>query len=406
MQRWLVAIFIAAISVVKASKITEIDSLVPPERALGNSIASLVAVVQANNNIDVKSLDASASSVQAGSIASLVAVVKGNNENMTVQHGIEVSQGPGPAPAPGPSAPASAPGTAPQSAPGLAPGPASLQVVAASPFGGEEEVRKTHMPAEGDAQFTKRLRGVDYYLLSASPPLKKAFKSAVKAILAAQVAGGLKPNDVTLKLSAGSVIINASFSNPQNLSALTQEKLRANLCSKEANLDAELLSAVSNLPGLKETTTNTLRFDKSPDCKTKKTAPTQETKPKAPPQKTPKALNISGRSLCDPPCMQQRGICGDGICFCEHPYTGRQCEERVQTESTRVNWMYVIPILFATGWLGMLLGEGLWKLCLGPTREPRGLPKTLGPGTTLVRHEVWRPQSWYSVKGSDWVAWI
>jgi len=395
MQRCLAAMFMAAFSVLEGNKVSDIDSLEPPPSVQEDSIASLVAAVK-GDDIPMESQDGSASSEQPDSIASLVAVVKGNNENMIVQDGFEVS--PGPAPAPGPSAPASAPETA----PGNAPGPASLQVVAASPFGAEEEMGKTHMPAEGDAKFTKRLRGVDYYLLSANLALKKSFESAVKVVLAAQVAGGLEPRDVTLNLSAGSVIINASFANPQNLSSLTQEKLIANLCSNEANVDADLLAAVSNLPGFKDTTTNTLSFDKSPHCKSKKAAPTMGAKPRASPsaQKALKEHSISYNSVCDPPCMQGRGICGDGVCFCEDPYTGLQCEDQVQAAATRVNWMYVIPIIFVAGWLGILLAEVMWRTCLGPDRDTRGAPKELGQGKTLVRHEIWKPLCWKSTENS------
>lgn len=188
------------------------------------------------------------------------------------------------------------------------------------------------------------------------------------------------------------------------MSSLTQAKLRANLCRKEANLDAELLAAVSDLPGFKDTTTNTLEFDKSPHCKSKKAVPTMETKPKAPTaQKTLKARNISDSSFCDPPCMQGRGMCADGVCFCEDPYTGRQCEEWVQSD-TRINWMYVIAIICATGWLGILLAEFMWRRCLGPGREERGVPKNISLGKTLIKQEVWLPQHLLSIKRPEHVA--
>lgn len=269
-----------------------------------------------------------------------------------------------PAPAPLAAAPAMAPGPSPLGAPAPAPlaSPAAspAMIVAASPFGGEE------VPADEPA-FTKRMVGVDYYLLSANPNLKESYEIAVKTVLATEVGNDLTPGDVTLRLTPGSVIIESWFANPKSLPSLTKKGIRKNLC-RNSNIDNELQAAVSKLPGFQEVTTHEVSLDRAVQC-----APQQQTasQPKAVPseEKKPHPTQNTNDGNCFPACMEGRGVCGDQVCFCKHPYTGAQCEQELEEQVFRLNWMYVTLILCFVAGLGMCLAEGVWRACKAATKQ-------------------------------------
>eukprot|EP00930_Biecheleria_cincta_P025951 TRINITY_DN18389_c0_g2_i1.p1 TRINITY_DN18389_c0_g2~~TRINITY_DN18389_c0_g2_i1.p1 ORF type:complete len:352 (-),score=59.70 TRINITY_DN18389_c0_g2_i1:185-1189(-) len=293
----------------------------------------------------------------------------------------QISPGPAPAapgPAPGPPTPGPAPGLG-----GVDP----FAVVAASPFGGElGETRPAEKP-----DFTKRLMGVDYYLLSANEALKASFEAAVKAVLAAQVEGGVEPKDVSVKLSPGSVVIDAWFANPQNLSVLTKEKLQQNLCHA-SNLESELLWAISNLPAFETVATSELYLEKAPQCRT---TPREATvaKPSRPSHKA--ASNITASSSCDPPCLEGRGICGgDSICFCHNPYSGVQCEAEIEDAMPRISWIRVTMLLILVAGFGFLLGECMWNVYTKDLLT--GAPRQ----AATIKTEIWLPDTWISVKPS------
>lgn len=203
---------------------------------------------------------------------------------------------------------------------------------------------------------------MDYYLLAANEELKMSFEAAVKAVFAAQVEGGLEPQDVTLQLSPGSVIIDAWFANSQNLPVLRKANIRKALCHKN-NLNDELLGAVSSLPQIQEVTTRELHFDKAPQCanQVRSGARAQRRKRHQPARKV-QPSNLSDTSACDPPCLEGRGICGDKVCFCHHPWGGIQCERDVRNDvGGRISWKYVSVAMFFVACVGALLGECIWK---------------------------------------------
>lgn len=311
---------------------------------------------------------------QQQSIAALVSIVNKDSLDSLMSASAPPAAAPGPAPkaaapgpAPGPS-PLAAP--APGPAPGLelAPGPAPI--VAASPFAGEV------IPADEPA-FTKRMAGVDYYLLTGNEELQESFKIAVKSVLATEVGNGLTPDDVTLKLSPGSVIIESWFANPNNLPELTKKGIRKNLCHN-SNIDDELQAAVSKLPGFEEVTTHEVSLDKAVQCAPQKKrriaveAPPSQPKavPKASkPQKPPPKPTNSGS--CYPPCIEGQGVCGgDKVCFCKQPYIGAQCEELPAEEhALRLNYVYVTLVLCAVAALGLVMGEGIWRMMKGSGQQ-------------------------------------
>eukprot|EP00930_Biecheleria_cincta_P006522 TRINITY_DN107547_c0_g1_i1.p1 TRINITY_DN107547_c0_g1~~TRINITY_DN107547_c0_g1_i1.p1 ORF type:complete len:369 (+),score=78.61 TRINITY_DN107547_c0_g1_i1:109-1215(+) len=324
------------------------------------------------------------------SIASLVSLVKANANlsGMFIQDGFQLDSGsPAPAPmaAPGVAmSPGPAPGPAlgPALAPAPPPGPeaAPAVIVAASPFAGEEvESTPTQPATSGDEPaFTKRMVGVDYYLLSANAALKQDFEIAAKTVLAAEVGGGLKPGDVTLKLSAGSVIIDAWFANPDGASSLTKSSIRRNLCHN-SNLDDELKAAVSKLSGFKDVTNGDVYLEKAVQCGKATSQPQAAVPKQAKPQ--PPAKKTDDGS-CNPACIEGRGVCGDRVCFCKDPYTGPQCEQEVEEDHFRLNWMYVTVILCAVAAVGMVLAECIWKAMKGSDHQQK-------VGTSVMKKEVW-----------------
>jgi len=124
--------------------------------------------------------------------------------------------------------------------------------------------------------FTKRLVGARYYPFSANEPLKLSFEAGVKTVLAAQVQDGLEPKDVTVRLSPGSVVIDAWFANPSNLSALTLERIQRTLCDSD-NLEHALLVAVSSILEFHDVANpHHLSFDQAPQCRAQMLALTQK----------------------------------------------------------------------------------------------------------------------------------
>lgn len=376
---WLVVMFASILESADASKMFQVMDE-PQASETEDSIASLVAVAQASETKD--------------SIASLVAVaskaVQPANSSATGPRLAPKSYSPGPGPMP--AAPRPAPELA---APGLAPGPGPepgpLEEVAASPFGGD--MRPARKP-----DLTKRLVGVNYHLLSANEPLKTSFEVAVKSILAAQVEGGLEPKDVTLRLSPGSIIIDAWFSNPQSLSVLTKEKLRQTLCQQEANLDSELLGAVSSLPGLKEATTQDLYLEKAAQCRSTHSHKAKTPAKRSQPTRKAQASNVTAGDACDPPCLHGRGICGgDKVCFCHHPYTGVQCEHEIEPAMMRIKVLYVTILLCTIAMSGMLLANCIWQACL-KFEDGQRTPECEENDNISRKNEVWKAQHWPSVK--------
>lgn len=353
-------------------------------------VTTFVAILRADASKSLRDSRSPVSMVtgdEPESIASLVSLVKANANFSSVlsKDGFQMDSvllapaplaaAPGPASSPGP-APGPALGPAPGPAPAPGPEAAPTMIVAASPFGGEVEPAPTDEPA-----FTKRMVGVDYYLLSANAKLKQEYELAVKTVLAAEVGGGMKPGDVTVRLSHGSVIIDAWFANTQSLSSLTTSSIRRSLCHN-SNLDTELRAAVSVLPGFKDVTNGEVYLDKAKQCSSVKKAAPKVAAPTKPPVPTQKTDDGS----CVPACMEGRGVCGDRICFCKHPYTGAQCEEEVEEDHFRLSWIYVTLILCAVGALGMVVAECVWRAM----KSTEGQQKV---GTSVMKKEIWTPEA-------------
>lgn len=355
-------------------------------------VTTFVAILRADAAKSLRDFKSTVSMVSAQddpeSIESLVSLVKANVNLSSVlppegfQGGASVLLAPAPLAAPGPAgSPGPAPGPAATLAPGPAPAPgpeaAPAVIVAASPFAEEVAVKKA-APMDEPA-FTKRMVGVDYYLLSANTKLKHEFETSVKTVLAAEVGGGLKPADVTLRLTPGSVIIESWFANTKSQSSLTTSSIRRNLCHN-SNLDTELKAMTLVLPGFKDVTNGEVYLDKAVQCSDVKQAASKKVTPtKKPP---PPAQTDDG--TCAPACMEGRGVCGDRICFCKHPYTGAQCEDEVEEDNIRFGATYVILILCAFAALGMVVAECVWRVMKSSQNQQK-------VGTSIAKREVWTP---------------
>jgi|688.fasta_scaffold2664826_1 hypothetical protein len=65
---------------------------------------------------------------------------------------------------------------------------------------------------------------------------------------------------------------------------------------------------------------------------------------------------IEGDDSCNPACIN-KGICQNGICFCEQPYSGVYCEDELDLE-TRVSPLTLIVMIlggFVIGYISVFL---------------------------------------------------
>jgi len=68
-------------------------------------------------------------------------------------------------------------------------------------------------------------------------------------------------------------------------------------------------------------------------------------------------------SVCDPPCIQGKGVCNDKHCFCISGYYGDICQFESEEQGLRVPFVPAMGGFGACVIIGCLLGVGCFK-CL------------------------------------------
>mmetsp|Transcript_63888 Transcript_63888/g.152367 ORF Transcript_63888/g.152367 Transcript_63888/m.152367 type:complete len:269 (+) Transcript_63888:125-931(+) len=104
-----------------------------------------------------------------------------------------------------------------------------------------------------------------------------------------------------------------------------------------------------------------------------------------------KALNITVNNhldpyVCDPPCMEGRGVCNDNICFCMHPYTGSICQKHTeQDDNIRPTHLQLAAICA----IAILLGVVIALLIFSCYVEAHTRAQKFG--AQEPKKEVWKP---------------
>jgi len=91
------------------------------------------------------------------------------------------------------------------------------------------------------------------------------------------------------------------------------------------------------------------------------------------------------RFICHPPCISDRGICNDSLCFCKSPYTGTTCQHKV-SQYSRINHTMLVAASLVCLVFGLIFAQLLHGFVTS-RYEQRLI--YLGDGST--RQEVWMP---------------
>jgi len=94
---------------------------------------------------------------------------------------------------------------------------------------------------------------------------------------------------------------------------------------------------------------------------------------------------VKPQRICDPPCIQGRGVCNDDVCFCKTPYTGTTCQHKLG------GWMRISYALLGAAcvvslFMGSLLAQIVHAI-VQSSYEKR--LSWLGDG--IVNKELWAP---------------
>jgi hypothetical protein len=89
---------------------------------------------------------------------------------------------------------------------------------------------------------------------------------------------------------------------------------------------------------------------------------------------------------CDPPCIGGRGVCNDKICFCKSPYTGSNCQHKIQT-LYRASYAMVVGFSIFSFLIGIILAKALAAL-IATVRNTTSLDSY---GTIKTKMEQWVP---------------
>mmetsp|Transcript_27779 Transcript_27779/g.50741 ORF Transcript_27779/g.50741 Transcript_27779/m.50741 type:complete len:255 (+) Transcript_27779:106-870(+) len=97
-------------------------------------------------------------------------------------------------------------------------------------------------------------------------------------------------------------------------------------------------------------------------------------------------VNNLDPTVCDPPCMEGRGVCNDNICFCKHPFTGSICQkDAAEDENIRPTTLQLAALCAIATLLGVVLALLLFSCAVEAHTRAQKF------GAIEPKKEVWRP---------------
>jgi len=218
-------------------------------------------------------------------------------------------------------------------------------------------------------------------MLTAKPNTKAAVEEAFKLVIAAEVGHALKAVNVQMRMlpGAGELVGQATIKVP---TSYTGAEVRQKLCQSK-DLETELEAALGQLQ-MDDVETGPLAVHPPKECEEQDSTTTKAVAQSVSRPAAAAADLGTGDGSCEPACVADRGICGNGVCFCKAPYSGETCESEFKEEYMRLGYFTLVVILSVSVILGFFAADIVWRVT-------RPSPKSASLGTQQVRRETWRP---------------
>lgn len=241
------------------------------------------------------------------------------------------------------------------------------------------EATTTSAPLQKPREALALVSNVDYNKLMADAALRAAFETAVKQEIARSAGQSLGADRVTVWLDPGSVRIFAA------VQVATQEaasSVQAAITRGASALAESLATAVAHVDGIATASTGAISAQVQASALAAQVPPTAA--PTTTATTTPERVITPG--FCNPRCVEGRGVCTGGLCFCRTPYAGIQCEQVAQ-DSFRLGYG-------AAGFVGLLaaaVGGALGLLLFRATEARRSAARRMDEEQVGRVREVWSP---------------
>jgi len=265
--------------------------------------------------------------------------------------------------------------------------------------------------------FAMTVENVAFDKLAANTDLLSDFADAIKTSIANL--GGEEPDDVELKLSAtssGGVYVQVEGVAHQGIDLSTIES-NLDIAASTGQIAQDVTSSISSLDeiwqasagaiSISSVTAPTLQVDgeTAEDATQLNLGASSNTADHAPPPQTAAAAAADAATAakaaahaahtdtntpypeerCAPTCLDGRGMCVDGVCFCKDPFEGPRCEKEVQQSAIRLDHLLATALNVLAGIVGFFISFNLFKLFSGseaPMKEENKYE---------AQKETWRP---------------
>lgn len=261
-----------------------------------------------------------------------------------------------------------------------------------------------------------KVTNLGYDELVTNPNLVSAFTSMMKEVFATQAGGGVLPEDVSITLYRGSIVVDAFVSlvhanksaADQVASQLGGDWLAGNIAAAVSDVDG--ISTISTGVVGVEVTVLARRVDQRRERDSETLASAPAAAPASSPAASPAGAAPSAAAVetepdwevCYPHCVEGRGICVEGKCYCKSPYHGMRCH-RVLGATVLVDSTIAFLLVFISLCLGLLFAGVAFKLRDDKRKDSQFEdPPTARQGKTtssappppnpmIGKHEIWRP---------------
>jgi hypothetical protein len=225
------------------------------------------------------------------------------------------------------------------------------------------------------------VQNVDYSRLSLDTALQGQFVDTLTAVVVKHCGVGVVASDVSLKLAAGSVMVQATVVTPGGIEPTSIRDSLDDACTA-GTMAADFQAGVQALQGIAAVTTGVAKVDSicEPLLGDEKISTTT-----VPGQKPEIQTDAAADEICEPACMVGRGICVDNVCFCRAPFTGKVCDKRTISGSIRLTYVLVIATSTVLAFVGC-------QIAIFSSKAMSGTERKLNKNPSGPKKETWKPR--------------